>query len=86
MNARNGCLIALLALTSACALEDPAEPGLNVGDPAAVAPAIIAPSETADAAQPPSYDVAIASSAADHNKSLQRCAKQPEAVRTKSYG
>ena len=85
MNARNGCLLALLTLLTACAREDRADAAtaLNAGDPAAaIAPAIIAPSETADLAQPPSYEVSIASAAADHNKALERCARQPAAVRT----
>ena len=36
----------------------------------------------ADPAQPPSYEVSIASAAADHNKALERCRKQPEVVRS----
>ena len=32
--------------------------------------------------EPPSYEVSIASAAADHNKALERCTRQPEAVRT----
>mgnify|MGYP001199980489 CR=1 FL=1 len=83
MNARNGCLIALLTLLSACAREDRVGAALDEGDPAAaIAPAIIAPGDAADPAQPPSYEVSIASTAADHNQALQRCAQQPEAVRT----
>lgn len=83
MNARNGCLLALLTLLTACAREDSAGADLDEGDSAAaIAPAIIAPSETADLAQPPSYEVSIASAAADHNRALARCARQPEAVRT----
>ncbi len=85
MNARNGCLIALLTLLSACARDESADAGLatNAGDPAAtIAPPITAPDATADLAQPPSYEVSIASTAADHNHALARCARQPEAVRT----
>ncbi len=83
MNARNGCLIALLTLASACAREDGAATAPSVEDAAtAIAPAIIAPGETVDPAQPPSYEVSIASAAAGHNKALERCARQPEAVRT----
>lgn len=84
MNARTGCLLTLLTLLAACAREDGSNPTTSA-DPAgpaeAVAPAIIAPDEIADPAQPPSYEVAIASAAATHNKALERCAKQPEAVR-----
>ncbi len=85
MNARNGCLLALLTLLTACAREDRADAAtaLNAEDHAtAIAPPIIAPSETADLAQPPSYEVSIASAAADHNRALERCARQPAAVRT----
>jgi hypothetical protein len=85
MNARNGCLLAILTLLSACAREDGANAATapDAGNFAAtVAPPIIAPDEVADPAQPPSYDVSIASAAADHNKAVERCGKQPEAVRT----
>jgi len=83
MNARNGCLLALLTLLSACAREDRAETALDAGDSASdVAPAIVAPGESADPAQRPSYEVSIASVAAGHNKAIERCARQPEAVRT----
>jgi len=83
MNARNGCLLALIALLSACAREERAEPVLDARDVAAkIAPPITAPDESADPAQPPSYEVSIAAAAAVHNKALERCARQPEAVRT----
>jgi len=48
---------------------------------AEVAPAIVAPEEVYDPAEPPSYEVAIASAAAERNRARQRCAEQPEAVR-----
>lgn len=85
MNARNGCLLALLTLLSACAQDERAVAGTvpDAGDSAAaIAPAIIAPDESADPAQPPSYEVSIATAAASHNKAIERCAKQPAAVRT----
>jgi hypothetical protein len=47
-----------------------------------VAPAIIAPDEVASPTEPPNYEVAVASAAADRNKALERCAAHPEAVRT----
>jgi hypothetical protein len=47
-----------------------------------VAPAIVPPDEAADPKEPPSYEVSIASVAAERNKALERCATQPEAVRT----
>jgi hypothetical protein len=84
MNARNGCLLALLTLLTACAREDGADTGSTDTEASAdaVAPAIVSLSETADQAQPPSYEVSIASAAADHNKALERCTRQPTAVRT----
>jgi hypothetical protein len=48
-----------------------------------VAPAIVPPQEIADPTQPPSYEVAIASAAADHNAAKERCARQPEAMRAR---
>jgi hypothetical protein len=47
-----------------------------------IAPAIIPPDEAANPTEPPSYEVGIASAAATRNKALERCATQPEAVRT----
>ena len=83
MNARNGCLIALLVLLAACAREERAEPASDAEDSAAtIAPAIVAPGDSADPAQPPSYEVSIASAASGHNKALERCAQQPRSVRT----
>ena len=77
-------LITLTCLLAACGREESAQarPETGIEEAAAVAPAIIAPAESADPAQPPSYEVAIASAAADHNKALERCRKQPEAVRS----
>jgi hypothetical protein len=54
-------------------------PGANLPP---VAPAIISPDEVANPTEPPSYEVAVASAAANRNKALARCAEQPEAVRT----
>ena len=88
MNARNGILLAPLALLvplvlAACdsesATDPPPEPAVK--DSIGVAPALIAPSETADPTEPPSYEVAIASAAAIRNKALARCTQQPEIVR-----
>lgn len=84
-NRRLLSLVALIGLLAACGREETARVRLDVDaeDAAsAIAPAIIPPGEAADPAQPPSYEVAIASAAADHNKSLERCRKQPEAVRS----
>ena len=80
---RNGLLpLALLALT-ACD-NSPAQSAASVTSPTdtAVAPAIIAPDEASDPTEPPSYEVGIASAAANRNRALERCAGQPEAVRT----
>jgi hypothetical protein len=80
---RNGFLaLALLAL-AACG-DTPAPPAASVAPPTdtSVAPAIIAPDVAADPTEPPSYEVGIASAAANRNRALDLCAKQPEAVRT----
>ncbi len=83
MNASNACLLALLTLLSACAREDRAEAALDAGDTSGgVAQPILAPDDVADQAQPPSYEVSIASAASDHNKAIDRCTRQPESVRT----
>jgi len=88
MNTRYGWMLALIALPgllSACGREETAEarPDSDAEDAAAsVAPPITPPGEAADPAEPPSYEVSIASAAADHNKALERCSKQPGAVRT----
>jgi uncharacterized lipoprotein len=84
MTARNGCLLlALLTLLSACSREDRAEAALDGGEAVSeVAPPILPPGDTADPAQPPSYEVSIASAASDHNKAINRCTRQPESVRT----
>ena len=83
MNAKDGILLTL-ALLAACGREAAVEAPKAAPDPKeiAVAPALIAPSEVADPAEPPSYEVSIASAAADRNKALERCLEQPDAVRT----
>ncbi len=74
--------IAILLLLAACGGKSPGPAG-NAGATArpAVAPAITPPDELADQSQPPSYEVAIASAAAEHNGAMKRCASQPAAVR-----
>lgn len=84
MNIKEGLSLAALCLLAACgdapagqaatkqSLDDSASP---------LTPAIVAPEETGKI-EPPSYEVGIASAAADHNKALDRCNTQPEAVRT----
>jgi hypothetical protein len=85
MKAPHGTLLAALALLAACGAppaEPPAAKMPDIADAASpIAPAILAPEETSAPAEPPSYEVAIASAAADHNKALDRCKLQPEAVR-----
>lgn len=81
---------AVLCLCAACGGKTP-EPARDAAAPSsakvsspdapAIAPAIVQPEEIGDPAQPPSYEVAIASTAAEHNKAKERCVVQPEAVR-----
>lgn len=94
MNHRIALALALLAALAACgqktavnatgeASPSPAAsmaPDADAAHP--VAPAIIPPDEVADPTEPPSYEVAIASAAANRNQALDRCTRQPEAVRT----
>lgn len=82
---RSPLVIALLAALAACGQK----PDLGPATPAAaddlddtIAPAIIPPDEVANPKEPPSYEVAIASAAANRNRALDRCMTQPEAVRT----
>ena len=74
-------------LFAACGGETPERVGAGTpapppADSLPVAPAIISPDEVADPVTAPSYEVAIASAAAEHNAAKKRCAAQPEAVRT----
>jgi hypothetical protein len=77
----------LLAL-AACAGEAPppaaahATPAAPPADSLPVAPAIVSRDEVAEPTARPSYEVAIASAAAEHNNAKRRCETQPEAVRT----
>ena len=85
METRTGILPVVLICLAACG-DAPANQAAAKHDVAddttsPIAPAIIAPEEVAPASEPPSYEVAIASAAADHNKALDRCKTQPEAVR-----
>jgi hypothetical protein len=85
MNCKDGLALAALLLLAACG-NTPADPPAakaDLNDAASpLAPAIIAPEESTAPAGPPSYEVAIATAAADHNKAVTRCKSQPEAVRT----
>jgi hypothetical protein len=83
--------VAVLCLCAACGgnTPEPASDGRAAAprsakaspDAPAVAPAIVQPEDIGDPTQPPSYEVAIASSAAEHNNAKKRCAAQPESVR-----
>jgi hypothetical protein len=76
---------AILILLSACGDQSPeitAEASAGATLPP-VAPAIVPPQEVADPTEPPSYEVAIASAAAEHNTAKERCSKQPETVRAR---
>ncbi len=89
------CLIATAAalVLAACDRTPPAAaPAPPAESPAAradaqdptggLAPPLVIPGENAVDSQPQSYEVSIASAAADHNNALDRCTRQPEAVRT----
>jgi len=81
---KHACTYATLLLLAACGGGSP-QSGIETsasGEAAGIAPAIISPHEVADPTQPPSYEVAIAGAAAERNAAEERCAKQPEAVRT----
>ena len=85
MNTKDGIFLSTLLMLSACggapAGHASAKPDLaDTASP--LAPAIVSPAESEGSAQPASYEVAIATAAADHNKALDRCKSQPESVRT----
>ena len=85
MNIREGLSLATLCLLAACgdAPADQAAEKAGLDDSSSpLAPAILAPEESGAPVEPPSYEVGIASAAADHNKALDRCKSQPEVVRT----
>jgi hypothetical protein len=77
--------VTLAALLFAACGDSPQPAATGVDESAALpplAPAIVSPDEAADPAARPSYEVAIASAAAEHNAAKERCVEQPEAVRT----
>ena len=77
-------LLSTLVLLGACGRDPDNAAGVTASpkDSPAIAPAIVEPGEVADPTVPPSYEVGIASAAADRNNAIERCATQPEAVRT----
>jgi hypothetical protein len=83
MTTRERLMLATLVLLSACSRPAEEQAAAQPTDVAApIVPAILPPEETGLPSTPPSYEVAIASAAADHNKALERCLEQPEAVRS----
>ncbi len=81
---KHACTLATLLLVAGCgggSVESTVEASASGAAPD-VAATIIAPHEVADPTQPPSYEVAIAGAAAERNAAQERCATQPEAVRT----
>lgn len=76
-------MLATLLLLGACGRspDNSAALAASTKDSGDIAPAIIQPGEDTDPTAPPSYEVGIASAAADHNNALERCASQPESVR-----
>jgi hypothetical protein len=75
-------LISALLALGACSKADPGGVDAAATNTPNIAPPIIPPDEVANPAEPPSYEVGIATAAATRNKSRERCATQPEAVRT----
>jgi hypothetical protein len=64
-----------------CACEKAPEADVSAKDAKSLPPAIIPPAETADSAAPPSYEVGIASAAADRNGAKAKCAEKSERLR-----
>jgi hypothetical protein len=73
-----GLLAALLAL-GACGRE-PEVAAVGPEDPA-LPPPIVAPTENPDLPSPPSYEVGIATAAADRNRAREKCAEKSERLR-----
>jgi hypothetical protein len=78
-------LAAAFALTACERAPDAPPPATSLPlDPTGgLAPPLVTPGENTPSSQPPSYEVSIATAAAEHNKALARCAGQPEAVRVR---
>lgn len=73
-----GGLAALLLL---CACAKAPETGIASNDGNAVPPAILPPSEVADPDAAPSYEVGIATAAADRNRAKEKCAEKSERLK-----
>lgn len=76
-------VVAALALASGCEREAPPEPRTAdaPNSDTMLPPPIVAP-DIAGPAEPPSYEVAIATVAADRNRAKKKCAELPEVERT----
>jgi hypothetical protein len=73
-----GGLAALLLL---CACARAPDTGVAATGDDLLAPAIIPPAEVADPSERPSYEVAIATAAADRNREKERCVDMPKLER-----
>ncbi len=73
-----GTLAALLLLT---ACNKAPESAVVERTTQALPPAIIAPADVEESAGPPSYEVGIATAAADHNRAKEKCAEKSERLR-----
>ncbi len=75
--------LALAACDRAPVVVADAPPPHAAPDPTGgLAPPLVVPGENTVPSESPSYEVSIASAAADHNNALERCTRQPESVRT----
>jgi hypothetical protein len=75
----------LAALMLLCACARAPDSGITAGttakDENSLPPAIIQPSEVADPSERPSYEVGIASAAADRNRAREKCAEKSERLK-----
>jgi hypothetical protein len=68
----------LAVLMLLCGCERAPDTGISAKDDSSLPPAIIPPVEAADPAERPSYEVGIATAAADRNKAKEKCAEKSE--------
>lgn len=67
---------ALLSLLGAC--EQAPDFAADESAKASLPPAIVPPTDEPNAAEPPSYEVGIATAAAEHNRAKEQCAEKSE--------